>query len=106
MDTSHETPQDLFVRALGVESKWAAILVMNGFTTLEEIAYVPIDEFRAIDGLDEQQIQVWRARARRHLLVEVVGGGDEEDPLAAATVEPPKPMSGGSGAKINDNEGE
>ena len=43
MDTSHETPQDLFVRALGVESKWAAILVMNGFTTLEEIAYVPID---------------------------------------------------------------
>jgi len=105
MDRSEETPQDLFVRVLEVEPKWATILVTSGFSTLEEVAYVPIDEFRSIDGLDEQQIQDWRARARRYLLVEAIGGGDEEDPLATATVKPPKPTSGGSGAKMNDNEG-
>lgn len=104
MDKSDETPQDLFVRVLEVEPEWAAILVTNGFSTLEEVAYVPIDEFRSIDGFNEQQIQAWRVRARRHLLVQAIGGGDEEDPLAATTGNPPKPMSGGSGAKINDNE--
>lgn len=104
MDRSDETPQGLFVRVLEVEPEWAEILVMNGFSTLEEVAYVPIDEFRSIHGLDEQQIQSWRGRARRHLLVQAIGGGDEEDPLVAATVKPLKPMSGGSGAKMNDNE--
>jgi transcription termination factor NusA len=104
MNRSEETPQDLFVRVLEVEPQWATILVTSGFSTLEEVAYVPIDEFRSIDGLDEQQIQDWRARARRHLLVEAIGGGDEEDPLATATVKPPKPTSGGSAAKMNDNE--
>ena len=75
MEKSEETPQDLFVRVLEVDPKWASILVTSGFSTLEEVAYVPIDEFRSIDGLDEQKIQDWRTRARRHLLVEAIGGG-------------------------------
>jgi len=78
---------------LGIEQELAAILVTNGFTTLEEVAYVPIDEFRAIDGLDEQQIRAWRARARGHLLVQAIDDRDEEDPLATATAKPTKPMS-------------
>ena len=98
MDGSKETPQSLFVRVLEIEPKWAAALVDNGFTTLEEVAYVPVDEFRSINELDEEQIQVWRVRARRHLLVQIIDDCGDEDPLAAATVEPPKPMSGGSGA--------
>jgi transcription termination factor NusA len=98
MDGSKETPQSLFVRVLEIEPKWAAALVDNGFTTLEEVAYVPLDEFRSISEFDEEQIQVWRVRARRHLLVQIVDDRGDEDPLAAATVEPPKPMSGGSGA--------
>ena len=105
MGKSEETTQDLFGRVLEVDPKWASILVTSGFSTLEEVAYVPLGEFRSIDGLDEQQIQDWRARARRHLLVEAIGGGDEEDPFATATVKPPKPMSGGSGSKVNDKEG-
>ena len=98
MDGSEETPQSLFVRVLEIEPKWAAALVDNGFTTPEEIAYVPVHEFRSISEFNEEQIQVWRARARRQLLVQIVDDHGDEDPLAAATLEPPKPTSGGSGA--------
>lgn len=104
MDSSDETPQLLFARVLGVEPDWAALLVTTGFTTLEQVAYIPIDEFRSIDGLDEQQIQAWRSRARRHLLVSAIGGGDEEDPLATATGHPPRPTSGGSSVTLDDDE--
>lgn len=104
MDGSKETAQDSFVRVLKVEPRWAIFLLTSGFRTLEEVAYVLIDEFRSIDGLGEQQIRDWRARSRRHLLVEAIGGGDEEDPLVTAAVEPPKPMSGGSAAKMHDSE--
>ena len=97
-DKSNETPQALFVRVLQVDLELATMLVTNGFTTLEEVAYVPIDEMKAIDGLDEQQIQTWRARARRYLLVQIPEDRDEGDSLAAAAVRPRKPNSGGSGA--------
>ena len=94
----------MFVRALKIEPEWAAVLVANGLTTLEEVAYVPIDELRAIDGVDEQRVQAWRARARRHLLVQAIGDGDKEDPIAVAADKPPKPISGGSGARIDDED--
>ena len=104
MSVPNESPQQLFVRALEIEPEWAAVLVAKGLTTLEEVAYVPIEEFRAIDGVDEQQVQNWRARARRHLVLQAIGDGDEGDPIAAATDKPPKPMSGGSGATIDGDE--
>ncbi len=97
-----ETPQQLFVRTLKIEPRWAAVLVTEGFTILEEVAYVPIDELRAIDGLDEQQIQAWRALARSHLLGRL-NQGDDEDPQAAATEKPRKPLSDGPGAAIDDH---
>lgn len=104
MNKADETPKDLFIRVLGVEPKWAETLVENGFTTLEEVAYVPIDEFRSIDVLEEQQIQAWRARARHHLLVQVVGDGDDEDPIGITSTKPLKPLSGGAGANVDDND--
>jgi len=99
-DKSDKTPQDLFIRVLQVKPEWASILVTNGFTTLEEIAYVPIEELSSIDGLDERQIQNWRALARRYLLVQIPEDRDDGDPLPTAVVRPPKPNSGGSGAGI------
>jgi transcription termination/antitermination protein NusA len=101
-----DTPQGLFIRVLEVEQKWAEILVTNGLQTIEEVAYIPIEEFRLVDGLCEQRIQDWRVRARHHLLVDAIGDGgdDEEGPLATATAEPPKPTSGGSGATLYDND--
>ena len=43
MSRTDETPQQLFERALKLEPKWAAVLVAEGFATLEEVAYIPID---------------------------------------------------------------
>ena len=99
-DGSDKTPQGLFVRVLQAEPGWATILVTNGFTTLEEIAYVPIEELRSIEGLDEQRLQAWRARARSYLLVQIHDDNDEGEPLAATTLRPRKPNSGGSGERI------
>ena len=98
MDRSDETPEGLFIRLLAVDPESAAILVTNGFTTLEEIAYVPMEELASLHGLDEQRITLWRTRARRYLLLEIIDDRDEEDPLVASTTKPPKPGSGGSGA--------
>jgi len=102
--SSKESPQELFVRALGIEPELAAVLVTNGFTTLEEVAYVPIDELRSIDWGDEQLLQAWRARARRYLLIQEIGEGDDEDPFSALVRKPPAPMPGASGAAIDENE--
>jgi len=99
-DKSDKTPQDLFIRVLQVKPEWASILVTNGFTTLEEIAYVPIEELSSIDGLDERQIQNWRALARRYLLVQIPEDRDDGDPVPAAAVGPRKPNSGGSASGI------
>jgi transcription termination factor NusA len=99
-----ESPQHMFVRALKIEPEWAVVLVANGLTTLEEIAYVPIDELRALDGVDEQKVQAWRAQARRHLQVQAIPDDDKEDPMAVATHKPPKPTADGSGATIDDED--
>ena len=104
MSRADETPQQFFARALKIEPKWAAVLVAEGFTTLEEVAYVPIDEFRAIKGLEVKQIQAWRAQARNLLLIKAVDRGDDEDPLTVATEKPPKPLSDGSGATVDDDQ--
>jgi transcription termination factor NusA len=105
MSKSDEMPRDLFIRVLAIESNWADLLVENGFTTLEEVAYVPIDEFRSVDGLSEEQIQAWRARARTHLLAQAIDSeGDGGDPIPTPVVNPPKPISGGAGARIDDDD--
>lgn len=99
--SSSETPQQLLVRALGIEPEQAAVLVTNGITTLEEVAYVPIDELRSVAGINEQLVQACRAQARRHLRIQAVGGGDDDDALPAAIRTPPEPRPGGSGATVD-----
>lgn len=104
MNRADETPQQLFVRAFKIEPKWGAVLVAEGFTTLEEVAYVPIDELRAIQGLEEQQVQSWRAQARNLLLPKENYGGDDEDPQTVAEGKSPKPSSDGAGASIDEDQ--
>ena len=43
-----------FMEALSVDEDVAAVLVEGGFTTLEEIAYVPLEEVMAIEGLTKK----------------------------------------------------
>ncbi|TMV73186.1 transcription termination/antitermination protein NusA, partial [Thioclava sp. BHET1] len=57
----------LFMDALDVDEMMAQLLVAEGFTNLEEVAYVEIDELLAIDGFDEDTAVELQARARDNL---------------------------------------
>ncbi len=59
---------DAFVRDLDVDEDIAAVLVNEGFTSLEEVAYVPIEEMLAIDDFDEELVNALRQRAKDALL--------------------------------------
>ena len=52
---------------LDVEEDVAVVLVEEGFTTLEEVAYVPIEEMIAIEGFDEEIVEELRSRAKNAL---------------------------------------
>jgi len=57
----------LFTDALDIDEDFAMLLVDEGFSTLEEIAYVPVSEMLGIDGLDEDTINELRERAKAAL---------------------------------------
>ncbi|HUX90528.1 MAG TPA: transcription termination factor NusA [Gallionellaceae bacterium] len=60
--------RDLFISKLDVDEDVADILVREGFNTLEEVAYVPLDEMLEIEALDEETVNELRSRARNALL--------------------------------------
>ena len=55
--------RDLFVNKLDVDEEVADILVQEGFNTLEEVAYVPLEEMQAIEAFDEATVNELRSRA-------------------------------------------
>ena len=59
---------DLFVKALDVDEDLAVELVNEGFTTLEEVAYVPLEEMLAIEAFDDDIVEELRRRAKDALL--------------------------------------
>ncbi|GGB99979.1 transcription termination/antitermination protein NusA [Marinobacterium zhoushanense] len=59
---------ELFMKHLDVDEELAEILVDEGFTSLEEVAYVPVDEMLEIEGFDEDIVDALRARAKDALL--------------------------------------
>lgn len=61
-----------FVDELDVDEDLAQVLVDEGFTTLEEIAYVPMEEMLSIDGFDEDIVNELRARAKDRLLTKAI----------------------------------
>ena len=63
-----------FMEALAVDEDVAAALVEEGFTTLEEVAYVPLEEMMAIEGFDEEIVQELRNRAKDALLTKAIAG--------------------------------
>ncbi|MBM7074190.1 transcription termination/antitermination protein NusA [Shewanella sp. OPT22] len=54
----------LFVNSLDVDEDFAQVLADEGFTSLEEIAYVPVTELLDIDGFDEDVVEALRERAK------------------------------------------
>ena len=71
-----EATQAMFVEQLNVDSDVAMILVQEGFTTLDEIAYVPESEMAAIEEFDEDTIEELRRRSRDILITKAIA--DEE----------------------------
>ena len=70
----HETAgiRVLFMEKLDVDQEVADILVDEGFSSLEEIAYVPISEMLEIDAFDEDTVNELRTRARDALVTEAI----------------------------------
>ena len=56
------------MEALDVDEDVAVVLVEEGFTSIEEVAYVPLEEMSAIEGFDEDIAEELRARAKDALL--------------------------------------
>jgi len=61
-----------FVEKLDVDEEVANILIGEGFSTLEEIAYVPVNELLEIEAFDEGTVEELRTRARNALLTEAI----------------------------------
>ena len=57
----------LFMEALDVDEMIAQLLASEGFATVEEVAYVPLEEITYIEGFDEDTAQEIQNRARDHL---------------------------------------
>ena len=62
----------LFMEKLDVDEEVAEILVQEGFTSLDEIAYVPLNEMLEIEAFDEETVNELRRRARDSLLTEEI----------------------------------
>lgn len=73
-----------FEEQLGVDSDLAELLVEEGFTSMEEIAYVPIDEMLAIDGFDEEIVEQLRTRAKDKLLTQAIAQEEKLDGVQPA----------------------
>ncbi|MBT0728691.1 transcription termination factor NusA [Rosenbergiella nectarea] len=56
-----------FTKYLDIDEEFATVLVEEGFSSLEELAYIPVDELLEIDGLDEEMVEALRERAKTAL---------------------------------------
>ncbi|HEY6335233.1 MAG TPA: transcription termination factor NusA [Alphaproteobacteria bacterium] len=61
------TRSQLFIDALDIDDVIAHLLVTEGFSTLEEVAYVPLEDLTGIEGFDESLASELSARARAYL---------------------------------------
>jgi N utilization substance protein A len=74
--------RELFMEKLDVDEEVADILVQEGFTTIEEVAYVPISEMLEIDAFDEQTVNELRTRARNSLLTDAIVSEEKVEHIA------------------------
>ena len=87
----------LFMEKLDVDEDVATVLFNEGFSTLEEVAYVPLHEMLEIEAFDEETVQELRERARNALLTEAIAteerlGDVAEELLALEGMD--KPLAG------------
>ena len=73
-----------FVDQLDIDTGVAELLVEEGFTSMEEIAYVPIDEMLAIEGFEEEIVERLRTRAKDRLLTQAIAKEEKLDSVQPA----------------------
>ena len=72
----------IFVEKLDIDEELADLLIEEGFSSLEEVAYVPLAEMLEIDGLDEEIVNELRTRARNVLLTEAIATEEQLENVA------------------------
>jgi len=76
MNEKHQAENDkvinLFTDKLDVDDDFAGMLADEGFTSLEEIAFVPVAELLEIDGLDEEIVEALRERAKEAITTQAL----------------------------------
>ncbi|PXW98137.1 NusA antitermination factor [Sphaerotilus hippei] len=72
----------LFVEKLDVDEEVANILIAEGFASLEELAYVPLQEILEIDAFDEETVQELRNRAKDVLLTMEIAKEEEAEEVS------------------------
>lgn len=68
---------EAFMNQLDVDKDVATVLVEEGFTTLEEVAFVPIEEMARVEGFDEQIVEELRSRAKNALTTQELANEEE-----------------------------
>jgi transcription termination/antitermination protein NusA len=71
-DSEHGVIQKLFIEKLDVDEEVAQILIDEGFSNLEEVAYVPIAEMLEIEAFDEDTVNELRRRARDAIVTDKI----------------------------------
>jgi N utilization substance protein A len=71
------TTRLLFMEKLDIDEELADLLIGEGFSALEEVAYVPLAEMLEIEGLDEELVNELRNRARNILLTEAIAAEEK-----------------------------
>jgi len=75
--------KSLFMEKLDVDEEVADILVQEGFNTLEEVAYVPINEMLEIEQFDEDTVNELRSRSRNALLMQAIVSEEKVEEVAS-----------------------
>lgn len=70
--TERQKVLETFMAKLDVDQEVAEVLVDEGFSSLEEVAYVPVNEMLEIEAFDEDTVNELRTRARNALLTEAI----------------------------------
>lgn len=76
-----------FIEKLDVDEEIANILIGEGFSSLDEIAYVPVNELLEIDAFDEDTVEELRTRARNALLTEAIAREESLEKVEPAMLE-------------------
>jgi len=76
-----EASQKMFMEQLDVDEEVAAILVQEGYSSVEEVAYVPLNEMQEIEEFDEEMVNELRNRAKDVLLTKALA---QEEVLESA----------------------